>query len=482
MMHSYNQHPGNSQQPTPPGTSRPWDYPVHDTSSSTAPMPLQSTTADIMEMHGLESADSQEAQGTMPDPTAHFHWGSYGVSSTEPQDDMSPHMAHQSLFPVQQLPGVAPSALMHTTSQMPLTAAPSHVPILQQSPDPRDLGSSATPINSLQHHYGHLGHHVPHVMIDFAPSSYSSRKTSKSSRTGRSGRSTKRARAPSRAVPNSGAQQDSLGGGTSPGSNRAPSKRLTLKEGAKEEDRYLLELRCQMNDDKGKGMWDQICTAFSDRFEPKERATLQMSLTRSVLKYAEWPADEDEALRRAVEEYERRRPTELLKLMKEYGGCQAWDWKDGHVVKRLVELGIDEFDSEEPAKKPRRQRKNAIRKQSPSRPWAASMNSQHHMPHYNDGSDIHTVTAEQEKYLLEQFCKPEHETPEPEPMHHGMEDAPLMDHQNAGAERERGEDQSARVAKQACEQMLPKRSDHQMYTSIAPGHHHQPLHHQHMSR
>jgi hypothetical protein len=43
---------------------------------------------------------------------------------------------------------------------------------------------------------------------------------------------------------------------------------------------------------KGRGMWDQIVERYQERYEKKERAALQMQLSRAVLKLAVWPEDE----------------------------------------------------------------------------------------------------------------------------------------------------------------------------------------------
>ncbi|KAH9993280.1 hypothetical protein F4779DRAFT_631890 [Xylariaceae sp. FL0662B] len=472
-MQSYNQHRESSQQPTPPGTSRTWqNYQMNaPCSQSTSPMPLHATPNHMLEMHGLETANSPEDQGQMISEPQ-FQWGQYGVSSTEAQDDMSPHLTHHpSVFSVA-VPSVAPNDLIRQSlglnpSSTPLHPAPSQVPILQQSPDPRDLPPSVTPIDNMHPHYPSVVHY-PHITLDYAPYK---RKPARS-RNGRSGRPTKKARVASRNPPkddNPGylnGQQTSTTDGvpTDPKASRAGPRNITLTDDAKEADRYLLDLRCQMDEGKGKGMWDHISKKYEERFGFKERPTLQMQLTRALLKYAVWPPSEDEALKRAVEELDKRRYADIAKLMKEFGGCQAWEWKEGHIVKRLVELGIEEFDPKDVSKKPRRQ-KNAARKQSTSGPWTASS-----MP-FPYQEQAHTVTSEQEDFLLEQYCKPDPDTPEPDPMVTGN----LAAQSGRSNERSHGEAQSERVAKQACEQMLAKRGD-QLYGNLPMGgdhHHHQ---------
>lgn len=157
--------------------------------------------------------------------------------------------------------------------------------------------------------------------------------------------------------------------------------------------------------------------------------------------------------------------------MKEYGGCRAWDFSDLHISKRMVELGLEEYDPEEPSKRVRRARKPTARRTTSlvGGPWNP-YNQQHQQQ-----QQIRTLTAEQEDHLIEQFCKPEPESPPPasgEPIdemmtgtgdgspHHKNDDAAAAD------KKDPGRADSARVAKRACEQMFNK-SGNPIYSTLS---------------
>ncbi|KAH9892946.1 hypothetical protein F4778DRAFT_301312 [Xylariomycetidae sp. FL2044] len=458
MVQPYNQQGRNSQQPTPPATSHQWSYPITVPSThSTSPMPLQPSSNELLEMQSLETTHSGDDHGPLGVSSPQFHWGPYGVSSTEAHDDMSPNISHQPLYPVQ-VPSVAPSALVRTS----LPLAPSQVPILQGSPDPRDLASSMSPLAHPHYHthFGPLGHGLPtpiqvEITAPYRRGGKSKRNTH--NRTGKRNRPDSR-KSNGEDLAHENRHNSAAGSHTQSQGTGQPIRRLELGPKAKDEDRYLLKLRLDRSGEKGKGMWESIAEEFAKVYGFKERASLQMQLSRAVQKHGLWPDFEDEALRRAIEELERRRYTDVLKLMKEYGGCQVWDWKESNVAKRLVELGIDEFDPEDATKKPRRQRKNAVRKHSMSGPWVST---HMHIP-YED--DIRTVSSEQEKYFLElDFCKQEAESPGSDLMD-GISEHPTPS--RISADRDTGDNQSARVAKQVCDQVLGRRP--QLLSSYGP--------------
>ncbi|KAK6949434.1 hypothetical protein Daesc_009513 [Daldinia eschscholtzii] len=448
IMHPYNQHRANSQQPTPPSTSRPWpNYQIN------AP-------ADILEMQGLESSHSSSDHGQMVSEPQ-FQWGQYTVSSNEAPEEMPTHITHPSLFSVAPTDLVRPAISMHPSS-MPLPA-PSQVPVLQNSPDPRDLAPSVGPMESMHHHYPNIVHQ-PQVIMDFT----SYRRKSKS-RTGRLGRPPKRPRAQNRGLSKRDGEdlmdpQLSSSNGDNTSTTKAPGRSITLRPDAPEKDRFILELRCQMDNDKGKGIWEEITKKYEERFGKRRQESLQMNLTRAVLKYAEWPAEEDEALRRAVEELDRRRYADLAKLMKEkYGGCQAWEWKEGHILKRLIDLGIEEFDPEDVTKKPRRKSKKAMAKRSNTKSWGVPGTTS--LPYEDDTRTISTISSEQENYILEHYCKPDPESSDPDAMN-GVLEHPNPLPPKGTANEDPGESRSERVAKQACEQILSRRDDHHVYGAV----------------
>ncbi|KAI0473685.1 hypothetical protein GGR56DRAFT_545349 [Xylariaceae sp. FL0804] len=454
ILHSYDQHRGPSQQPTPPGTSQPWSYSSGMTTGS----------MEMLEMDGMESSchSPPEEHQTMSSQGHPSYWGQYTVSSTEGPEEMSPHMAHQPLYPVP-IPGVAPSVLINGGSHMTLGPAPSHhVSLLPHGPDPRHHAHPLAHMGGVPGHFGGMGHPHP-VVMDFATPIYSSRKPKP--RMSRQNRSRKRAGTQSRALPKAGSPERESppnidGQPTTQAQPQPPIKHLTLRPEASEADRFLLELRCQMNDDKrkGTGMWNEIAARYEVRYGKKERASLQMQLARTVLKHAVWPTEEDEALKYAMEELEKRRYSDTLKLMKEYGGCRVWDWKEGHIAKRLVELGFDEFDADEANKKLRRQRKAAMRKSSDGG------EQQQRAPGMGGPP---TVTSDQENYIMEQYCKPERESPEPGGAMEGLPELPPLRGPSDQQQQESAQDQSSRVAKQACDSILAKTPGH-MYGSVAP--------------
>ncbi|OTA82921.1 hypothetical protein M434DRAFT_188481 [Hypoxylon sp. CO27-5] len=447
IMHPYSQHRASSQQPTPPSTSRPWsNYQMN-------------ATTDLLDMPGLETSQSPGDHGQMVSEPQ-FQWGHYTVSSTEPPEEMQPHMTHPSMFSVAPTDLVRPPISMHNTNMS--LSAPSQVPILHHTPDPRDLAPSVTPIDNMHHHYPNIMQ--PQLIMEYAPYR---RKISKT-RNGRSGRPPKRSRGGSRALSkNSTDYMDpQLTASDSSSTAKPPGRSITLRPDAPEKDRYILELRCQMDNDKGKGIWEEITKKYEERYGKRRQESLQMNLTRAVLKYAEWPPEEDEALRRAVEELDRRRYSDLAKLMKEkYGGCQAWDWKEGHILKRLMDLGIEEFDPEDVTKKPRRKSKKAMNKRlTGKQPWVAPNVG---LPYEEEGRSI---SSEQENYILENYCKPDPDFEDPDAMN-GIVEHPNPIPPRASTERDPGESRSERVAKQACEQLLSKGGNH-VYGPLPVGDNH----------
>lgn len=132
--------------------------------------------------------------------------------------------------------------------------------------------------------------------------------------------------------------------------------------------------------------------------------------------------------------------------MKEKGGRRVWDWNEGSIAKRLVQMGVDEIDDRDPIKKTRRKRKSTVRQKSGGEPWVGCVNIQ-----YNN--EPRQLTVEENELLLETFCKQEIDSPQPEITEH-----PVTPNTDDG--RDSSENQSARVAKQACDQMLARQGEH----------------------
>ncbi|KAI1115742.1 hypothetical protein F5Y14DRAFT_113297 [Nemania sp. NC0429] len=367
MLSAYNQHGERSQRLTPPTTSRAWSYAPTMTSAPSDSMTVPSSAAEMLGIHHLESPHSPEQQSTVVDPTQHFHWSTYGVSSHDPTDELSsPPLPSQSLYP-----NVPPSMLMGppydglpTPAQVALAPALSHISMPTHPADPRPLMAQ-----HLQQQFDDLSN----ISLEFGQA-YPARKSK--ARVNRSGRQLKR----DRNMPPPSANNTDRGynnGNTNPmtastSSNipeSKPTEHLTFDDKAPEDSRFLLETRCQMSDGLGKGMWDHIQEAYKERYGRKTKEGLQMQLKRSVQSYAVWPKEEDQALKDAVEEYERRRYAEIRRIMKEKGGRRVWDWNDGNIAKRLVQLGVDEIDNRDQVKKARRKHKSTVRQKAGGEPW-----------------------------------------------------------------------------------------------------------------
>ena len=150
--------------------------------------------------------------------------------------------------------------------------------------------------------------------------------------------------------------------------------------------------------------------------------------------------------------------------MKEFGGCRAWDFGDLHIAQRMLELGLEEFDPQEPSKRVRKKQKSGPRRgpavgghwNNQQQPYGAGGN--------NNNSGARPLTNEQEERLIQMFCKPENETPEPE---EGAEPSSQLDSDGvAKAERDPGRADSARVAKRACAQMFSRPDSNPVYGNL----------------
>ncbi|KAI1827118.1 hypothetical protein F4861DRAFT_432915 [Xylaria intraflava] len=451
MMSTYDQHGGGAQQLTPPTTSRPWPYTPSMTSASPAPMPVPTSAAGMLDAHTMEASHSPEQHHAVADSTPHFHWSTYGVSNDDAAEELPaplpPHSMH---------PGVQ-SSLMIESPPYGLSAGPhvqlapglSHASIHPHPSDIRPLMG-----NSLHDQYDNLSN----ISLEYVQT-YPSRRSAKA-RASRSSRLPKRGRAAHQtSTKNSmnygGVHAVGMGPNKQPDAQNPTSdgapKYLTLDAKAPEDSRYLVEVRCKMGDDKGKGMWEHIQQAYKERYGHKTKENLQMQLIRSVQSYAIWPKEEDEALKAAVKEYERRRYPEIRKIMKEKGGRRVWDWNDGSIAKRLVQMGVDEIDHQDPVKRTRRKRKSTVIPKSGGEPWVGCSN----IP-FNEPREL---TREENDLLLEAYCKTE---PQPSEQSHTDGAAEYPPASSAACNGGLNENQSARVAKQACDQYFASQSD-QLY-------------------
>lgn len=345
---------------------------------------------------------------------------------------------------------------MGPSSHLHMPPAPPQVPLLNHMHVQGPLGGPIAHIDNLHGHntYG-LGH--PPLFLDVEPSYKRNRGTG--ARRVQPPRKRQRGRARRQSDYNDlGGHADdhaSRAGSKSPvrriKEEREPRQVLQLRHDKdRPEDHFLFNLREELINEKGKGMWDKIAERYHQRYDKKERAALQMQLSRAVLKLAIWPEDEDRALTEAIEEYDKRRYIDILKIMKEKKGCRVWDWKPEHVAKRLSELGEEEYDPDLKPKKIRRRRKEIQRERGQPNLWAQP--SPPSAVYDERGLSMQTrnnLSSEEEQRLLEAFFVPEEQSPEdPE----AMDVSPSYpDSRRASAQHGA---QSERVAKQACDQMI----------------------------
>ena len=171
-------------------------------------------------------------------------------------------------------------------------------------------------------------------------------------------------------------------------------------------------------------------------------------------------------MRKAVSEANKQYYSNVAKLMKEFGGCRAWDFGDLHIAQRMLELGLEEFDPQEPSKRVRKKQKSTPRRgPALAGPGSGPWNSQH--PYGAGGNNPNNgervLSNEQEDRLVQLFCKPEAETPEPE-----ENTSPSSQNGIDGikTDQEPGRADSARVAKRACAQLFNRADSNPVYGNL----------------
>ncbi|KAI0391294.1 hypothetical protein F5Y17DRAFT_468316 [Xylariaceae sp. FL0594] len=441
MPPSYDQHEERGQALTPPAGPRAWPYgPM--SGASPGSMTVPTTASEVLNGHAMDPTNSPGQQPAAPNPTPHFNWGHYTVSSHDASDDMPPGHA---MF----APNMPSSVLVRPPHYgMPGThvSLPPGVPHGSMPPDgtgPQQLMSHTMPPP--------YGNDLSNIDFSYGQA-YPSKKNGegKPSRSARPAKKTRSTR-PGSSRDNNGDDYNDEGAsaladnalhGDLQGAAPAPPPRsLELKPDAPEDGRFLVEMRCRMRAEKGKGIWDHIQHAYLREFgREKTRENLQMLSIRTVQKYGIWPADEIQALKLAVEEVDRTRYTKIREIMKEKGGRQVWDWNEGCIAKQLVMLGIDEVDNSCP-RKVRRKRKYAARETSGGDTWTAAPNNA-----FN--AEPRVLTQEEDEMILQGFSNPQ-----------------MMGVAgNSPPASSPGPDRSTRVAKQACEQMMVRQGE-QAYTN-----------------
>jgi hypothetical protein len=160
---------------------------------------------------------------------------------------------------------------------------------------------------------------------------------------------------------------------------------------------------------------------------------------------------QDRILLDAVEEYDKQRYAGILKIMKERGGGKIWEWKDLHIIKRLADLGEEEFNPQGDGKKARRSRQKSQRRQSALNLWPPPQDAMYNEENLSIQTQA-TMSSEEEDQLLQNLFKQEDESPGPDMMLGLSDDEPSRSH--TSADMDMNQSHSERVAKQACDQMI----------------------------
>ena len=176
-------------------------------------------------------------------------------------------------------------------------------------------------------------------------------------------------------------------------------------------------------------------------------------------------SSQKDLLRKAEEEYENRRLSEILKIFRDLGGGQNWKIEVPHIAKQLIEMGVDAFDPEFDPKKARRRRKMSSRRRSCT---TNALNDPTSMNQYlgesllydedhNMGGLEHRnavrLTEEDDERLFAHYLKEESQSPEPES---SLQDIPQSRavYPQPSPDMAMGQSRSEQVARQACEQMI----------------------------
>ncbi|KAK8016318.1 hypothetical protein PG993_014507 [Apiospora rasikravindrae] len=483
MANMYQQGPNRSQQPTPTIPSRRnsgWPSTANQQmnltpSQASSPMDMNSGTTSILGIHGLETPHSPEG-ADMVSSSEQPYWGTFTVSETGHQDDISsPGLTNSSLYGNcnSTLPHVEPHDLLRSNAMlssppMGISTTSAPVPILQST--------SGMAYMHDYHPMGGLGNgSTPYLPI--TPSHYvapakSHRKVAKPRQ---------RKRRESKQGSNNGDSGSGANAGSDPRNPRRsayvpPEQRLTLNDEAKPEDKQLVALVYKHNDLKGTCMWEKVAKEWSDDHAELDRAALQMRVVRAVHKHAVWPECEKDLLRKAEEEYENRRLSEILNIFREMGGGQNWKFDIPHIAKQLIEMGIDAFDPEFDPKKARRRRKMSSRRRSCttnalSEPAAMSQylggsslyDEDHHMSGLEHHHNTVKLSEEDDDRLFSHYLKEETQSPEPDS---SLQDIPQSRalYPQPSPEMSMGQSRSEQVARQHCDQLIYQ----QHHNSYAP--------------
>ncbi|KAK4129387.1 hypothetical protein N657DRAFT_640002 [Parathielavia appendiculata] len=358
-----------SQAPTPPDSSKMYGYGGYDVHSSQSPSPMTvNPAATEAGPYSMPPYMAQSSPGShhppspsleLPPPPIDPYLGHFTVSGATDGE-----VTHQSLpeyhpYGVQvATPGSyldqqqqhGPPGTPHMQQRMPPNGA---APVLSQ-PHPSHFKPHVTPqagaIEDLRDPGLLLGHFPAHGALSPGRRPPPRKKPSSSRKPSRTPRPT----------PHMGSDVN--------GQLRAEDdgEELTLRDDAPEDDKYLFQLRKEFLSEKGKGMWEEMKAKYSEKHQGNwEKAALQMKVSRAVARYGVWPEKEIQRLREAFEYFEEMRYQFIIARMKEMGGCRVWDWKKPHIVAMLVKLGLEEETVNEKTGSRRRKQKAARRHGSP---------------------------------------------------------------------------------------------------------------------
>ncbi|KAG7293229.1 hypothetical protein NEMBOFW57_003275 [Staphylotrichum longicolle] len=272
------------------------------------------------------------------------------------------------------------------------------------------------------------------------------------------------------------------------------NEELVLADDAPADDKYLFQLRKEFISEKGKGMWEEMKAKYSEKHQGNwEKAALQMKVSRAVARYGVWPENEVERLKEAFRHFEDLRYQYIIARMKENGGCRVWDWKPGHIVSQLCKMGWETPDPDEKNGTRRRRQKLARRQASPQNgghaaaaaaaaatmgDWSNGLGLHHpafhgHAQHVAAGPNLvpegypgapSHMTPAQHDELVNQVFKTERDLTPDEGMEGLSYDGGSGSGNHGGGSRrpstvassshELNHQVSARVALQACDQML----------------------------
>lgn len=493
--HSHSAAPG-AQIPTPPNTSKMYygTYPdMNNSSQGSSPLAIHPQVTEFEMSSYLAHSPPGGHHPSSPrlevPPPADHYLGHFTVSggTNEPEVD------HRAFHDYSQYPTVDPGLFVrHPSHHVPVSAP--HAGHLMH------ISRVGTPMMAHQAHFGQDP--VPRIEdIRGNPSLHLGPYPPQHSTARGRAPPRKKAAPPPRKV--AGTPKGALEGDLVTGED---GEELTLRDDAPEDDKYLFQLRKEFIAEKGKGMWEEMKAKYSEKHQGNwEKAALQMKVSRAVAKYGVWPKTEVsplplshpppvadlfpqiERLREAHQYFEEKRYQMILAHMKENGGCRVWDWKPQHIEAMLVKLGVEEATVDEKTGNRRRNKKLARRRttstqnthqhhtQNMMNDWPNALGlhpgyHQHpHMAHQqhrasfemlaDDGIPPPAFSPEQENEILDQIYSKQPPQAEssmsPDMGFHEEDDGNSNTNSNSRpSTRGLGHNQSERVAKQACEQLM----------------------------